>query len=128
MSAEHALYEKIYEVVEQIPSGQVASYGDVAAIVGGGCEARAVGDALGVMPSDRAARVPWQRVVNREGAISTRGLSQRDLLEQEGVPFDASGKIIMVRCRWAGPHAAWAAEHGYQTLPPRDDAEQLTLF
>jgi methylated-DNA-protein-cysteine methyltransferase related protein len=128
MTPDYALYQKIYVVVEQIPVGQVASYGDIAAIVGGGCEGRIVGDALGAMPPDWAVRVPWQRVVNREGAISTRGLSQRDLLEQEGVPFDASGKIVMVRSRWAGPDAAWAAEHGYQTLPPRDDAEQLTLF
>jgi methylated-DNA-protein-cysteine methyltransferase related protein len=124
----HLLYERIYLVCEQIPAGQVASYGDVAQVVGGGCEARMVGDALGTMPAAWAARVPWQRIVSRTGAISTRGLSQRDLLEREGVPFDAEGSVIMARCRWNGPDSAWAAGHGFQLLPPREDAEQLSLF
>lgn len=125
---DYALYERIYLVAEQIPFGAVASYGDVAAVVGGGCEARVVGDALGSMPEAWAARVPWQRIVSRTGAISTRGLQQRELLEREGVPFDDAGNVVMVRCRWAGPDAAWAAAHGFQILPPRDDAEQLSLF
>ncbi|GAB4122710.1 MAG: O-6-alkylguanine-DNA--cysteine-protein methyltransferase [Roseiflexaceae bacterium] len=122
------LYERIYLVVQQIPAGQVASYGDVASVVGGGCEARVVGEALGLLPTDRAEQVPWQRVVNREGAISTKGLRQRELLEQEGVLFDQHGRVIMVRCRWLGPQPAWAAANGFQTLPDRDDAEQLSLF
>ncbi len=126
--ADAALYARIYDVVEQIPAGQVSTYGDIAALVGGGCEARAVGDALGVMPPERAAHVPWQRVVNREGAISTRGLQQRDLLEREGVAFDAAGRVVLARHRWQGPDRAWAEARGLQTLPPRDDAEQLTLF
>jgi methylated-DNA-protein-cysteine methyltransferase-like protein len=127
---EYALYEKIYTVVEQIPPGKVASYGDVAAIVGGGCDARTVGFALNEMPDDRPA-IPWQRVINREGGISTRGLRQRQLLEEEGVEFDARGNAIMARFHWDGPSAEWAAAHGCHTLPPRDEgdrAEQLSLF
>ena len=126
----YALYEKIYLVVEQIPAGQVSTYGDVAAIVGGGCDARTVGFALNEMPKDRPS-IPWQRVINREGGISTRGLRQRQLLEEEGVAFDARGNAIMARFRWPGPSAAWAAAHGCQPLPPRDageQAEQLSLF
>jgi methylated-DNA-protein-cysteine methyltransferase-like protein len=126
----YALYEKIYAVVEQIPPGRVASYGDVAAIVGGGCDARTVGFALNEMPEDRPG-IPWQRVINREGGISTRGLRQRQLLEAEGVEFDARGNAIMARFRWEGPSAEWAAGHGCNTLPPRDEgdrAEQLSLF
>jgi methylated-DNA-protein-cysteine methyltransferase related protein len=122
------LYERIYLVTEQIPAGQVAAYGDIAAIVGGGCEARMVGDALGTMPAARVATIPWQRVISKSGAISTRGLAQRDLLEQEGVPFDSEGRVIMARCHWRGPSAEWASQHGFHTLPPRDDAEQLSLF
>lgn len=125
---DNIVYERIYRVAEQIPAGRVASYGDVAAVVGGGCEARVVGDALGSMPDAWARRVPWQRVVSRSGAISTRGLAQRDLLEGEGVPFDSEGRVIMARCRWAGPDDSWAKAHGFQTLPPREDAEQLSLF
>jgi methylated-DNA-protein-cysteine methyltransferase related protein len=126
--AEQALYERIYLAVQQIPPGQIASYGDVAAVVGGGCDARTVGYALGELPQALGRQVPWQRVVNREGAISTRGLEQRRLLEDEGVAFDAQGRAIMARHRWPGPDAAWAAEHGFQTLPHRDEGEQLSLF
>jgi methylated-DNA-protein-cysteine methyltransferase related protein len=81
---DYALYDKIYTVAEQIPYGKVATYGDIATIVGGGCDARTVGYALNEMPPDRA-NVPWQRIINRQGGISTRGLSQRKLLEDEGV-------------------------------------------
>ena len=122
-----ALYDKIYTVAEQIPHGTVASYGDIATIVGGGCDARTVGYALNEMPPERAS-VPWQRIVNRQGGISTRGLRQRELLEAEGVEFDAQDRVIMARFHWTGPGAEWAAEHGFNTLPPRDDAEQLSLF
>jgi methylated-DNA-protein-cysteine methyltransferase related protein len=126
-SPNYALYEKIYQAAEQIPYGMVASYGDIAAIVGGGCDARTVGYALGDMPPERA-NLPWQRIVAKEGAISTRGLQQRRLLEEEGVEFDARDRVVMARFHWAGPSAEWARKHGFQTLPPRDDAEQLSLF
>ena len=112
------------------PHGTVASYGDIAAIVGGGCDARTVGYALNEIPKQRAG-VPWQRIISKEGGISTRGLAQRQLLEEEGVEFDARGHVIMARFRWDGPSAEWAAAHGFQTLPPRDEgdrAEQMSLF
>jgi methylated-DNA-protein-cysteine methyltransferase-like protein len=126
----YALYEKIYTVCEQIPYGTVTSYGDIAAIVGGGCDARTVGYALNELPSERGG-VPWQRIISKDGSISTRGLAQRQLLEQEGVEFDARGRAIMARFRWDGPSAEWAAEHGFNTLPPRDEgdrAEQMSMY
>jgi methylated-DNA-protein-cysteine methyltransferase-like protein len=121
------LYERIYLVVRQIPAGAVSSYGDVAAIVGGGCDARTVGYALGEL-GPRAAEVPWQRVVSRDGTISTRGLAQRDQLAAEGVAFDGEGRAIMPRHRWRGPDGAWCAANGCTPLPPRDEPEQLPLF
>jgi len=126
----YALYEKIYIVCEQIPHGMVASYGDIAAIIGGGCDARTVGYALNEIPKGRIS-VPWQRIISKEGAISTRGLAQRQLLQEEGVAFDIRGHVIMARFRWDGPSPEWAAAHGFQTLPPRhegDRAEQMSLF
>jgi methylated-DNA-protein-cysteine methyltransferase related protein len=126
--AERALYERIYAVVRQVPAGRLASYGDVATVVGGGCDARTVGYALGAIPAGQEAVIPWQRVVNREGAISTRGLEQRRLLEEEGVEFDAQGRAPMARFRWEGPDAEWATAHGFHTLPPREEGEQLSLF
>ena len=126
----YALYQRIYDAAEQVPYGMVATYGDIATIVGGGCEARTVGYALNELPKERAG-VPWQRIINREGGISTRGLTQRQILEQEGVEFDARGHVIMARFHWAGPSPEWAAAYGFHRLPPRDEddrAEQLSLF
>jgi methylated-DNA-protein-cysteine methyltransferase-like protein len=60
------------------------------------------GYALAALAGD--STVPWQRVVNAAGEISTRdllgGTSQRALLEAEGVAFDAHGKIDFQRYRW----------------------------
>ena len=125
--SDSALYERIYEVIAQVPHGMVATYGDIATIVGGGCDARTVGYALGDMPPEHAD-LPWQRIVAKEGGISTRGLRQRQLLEAEGIAFDAHDRVIMARFHWAGPSAEWAAERGFHTLPPRDEGEQLSLF
>ncbi|GAB4440819.1 MAG: O-6-alkylguanine-DNA--cysteine-protein methyltransferase [Chloroflexi bacterium OHK40] len=122
-----ALAARIYLAVRQIPPGQVSSYGDVAAVVGGGCDARSVGVALGALGPGEAD-VPWQRVVSRDGTISTRGLRQQELLAAEGVAFDSYGRVMMPRHRWRGPDAAWATANRMHTLPPRDDAEQLELF
>lgn len=120
------LFARVLLVVRQIPAGAVSSYGDVAAVVGGGCDGRLVGQALAAIGG---ADVPWQRVVSRDGTISTRGLRQRELLEAEGVAFDAQGRAIMARHRWAGPAVEWAALHRFNALPPRpDEPEQLTLL
>ncbi|HEX6292312.1 MAG TPA: MGMT family protein [Herpetosiphonaceae bacterium] len=120
---------RIYEVVQAVPRGSVSTYGDIAAIVGGGIDARTIGQALNQVPKDREQAVPWQRIVNAQGGISTKGLLQRKLLEDEGVVFSAQGKIDLRRFRWRGPSAEWAEEHGYQTLPPDEpEAEQLSLL
>jgi len=122
------LFARVHLVVAQIPPGAVSSYGDVAAIVGGGCDGRLVGQALAAL-GEAAAHVPWQRVVSRDGTISTRGLRQRELLEAEGVAFDAQGRAVMARHRWPGPDPTWASAHRMAPLPPRpDEPEQLPLL
>jgi len=125
-----SLYERIYLLAEQIPPGVVTTYGDLARIVGGGCDARTVGEAMNAIPKDRAQSVPWQRVINAQGGISTRGLVQRQLLEAEGVVFNQRDRTDLRRFGWAGPSPEWCAAHGFIPLPPRDDAsaEQLSLF
>lgn len=133
-AATRGLYERIYQAVARIPRGMVASYGDIAAIVGEDCDARTVGYALNELPKGRTEAVPWQRIINSTGGISTRGPLQRRLLEAEGVTFDARDRVEMARYRWAGPNSDWAATHGFNTLPARDtdqqdeQGEQLRLF
>lgn len=129
---DRSLVERIYLVVEQVPSGMVATYGDIAAIVGG-CNARDVGYALNEVPKNRAVAVPWQRIINASGGISTRGPQQHDLLEAEGIVFDLRGRVDLARCRWPGPTAEWALDHDYHTLAPAEPAPeeqqgQMRLF
>ncbi len=82
-------YQKIYDVVKQIPRGSVATYGQVAALAGNRRWARVVGYALHVNPDPE--QIPCHRVVNREGRLSEAfafgGVNrQKLLLEAEGVP------------------------------------------
>ncbi len=92
----------VYRVVRRIPRGQVATYGQVAAMLGHPRAARAVGQAMRHCP----AGVPWHRVVNASGGISLRAnvggmLTQQLLLEQEGVAV-RRGRIRLDRNRWKG--------------------------
>jgi methylated-DNA-protein-cysteine methyltransferase-like protein len=120
---------RIYEAVQQVPVGTVSTYGDIAAIIGGGIDAWTVGQALNQIPKGSHEDVPWQRIVNAQGGISTSGPLQRKLLEDEGIGFDDRGKIPLRQFRWPGPAPEWAAEHGYQVLPsPDEEPEQLSLL
>jgi methylated-DNA-protein-cysteine methyltransferase-like protein len=96
------LYERIYAAVRQIPHGKVASYGQIARIVGG-CSAQMVGFALAALPN--GSDVPWQRVINVQGKISPHGYGfgsavQRDLLLSEGVEFGLEDRIDFERFGW----------------------------
>ncbi len=107
MAAALSIYEKIYAMVKRIPRGKVTTYGRIAILVGG-CTARMVGYAMAALKSGKAPDVPWQRVINARGEISVHGdgvgnAMQRVLLEQEGVQFDASGKVDFSRFGWLGP-------------------------
>lgn len=130
---ESALYDRIYAAVRLTPSGSVSTYGDIAFMIGAGCDARTVGYALNAIPKRGEADVPWQRIVNREGGISTPGPRQEELLRAENVPFDArTGRVDMARARWQGPDPEQAAEYGLHPLPTRDEpappSSQLSLF
>ena len=113
-------YPRIYAIVRQIPPGRVATYGQIAAIEGNS-SARMVGYAMAALSgSDRT--VPWQRVLNRTGAVSERsgggGTSrQRRALEAEGVLFDAAGRIDFDAVGWDGPDLDWLERHGFHPAP-----------
>ena len=102
-------YLRIYSVVRRIPRGRIATYGQIARLAGlPGC-ARQVGYALHAL--DEESDVPWQRVVNALGRVSLRrevGMDQvqRQLLEAEGLRFDANDRLDLRRQQWR-PRPSW---------------------
>jgi methylated-DNA-protein-cysteine methyltransferase-like protein len=98
--AGHPFMAAVYRLVRRIPRGRVLTYGEIAARLGRPRGARMVGHALRVGPPN----IPWHRVVNAQGAISTRApmsgmVTQRIRLEQEGVTLRA-GRVPLRHYRW----------------------------
>ena len=96
-------YSRIYRVVRRVPRGRVATYGQVADLAGLPGHARQVGYALHGLQSGND--VPWHRVINARGEISRRSvpgpeLTQRMLLEREGVRLDRRGRVDLARFSW----------------------------
>ncbi len=86
--------KKVIQAVERIPYGKVASYGQIALIIGFPRGAREVGWILNSTEGDREVDIPWWRVINNSGRISIKGtvhLSadlQRKLLRAEGIEIN----------------------------------------
>lgn len=117
--ATRPLYARIYAVVRCIPPGRVASYGQIASIVGG-CTPRMVGYALASVRAE--AGVPWHRVINAQGKISPRSdgggaAEQQARLEAEGVHFDPQHRVNWRIVHWEGPGMEWLLAHGYDPAP-----------
>jgi methylated-DNA-protein-cysteine methyltransferase-like protein len=99
--------QRVWQLVARIPTAQLATYGQVAELLGAWGRARQVGWALRRLPLPSA--IPWHRVVNARGCISitpSREGSdwiQRDLLLAEGIPVDAQGRLPLTRFRWHPP-------------------------
>jgi methylated-DNA-protein-cysteine methyltransferase-like protein len=89
-------------VVRRIPRGRVTSYGQIARLLERPLSAQAVGWAMRHCPPE----LPWHRVVNASGGLSTERLHdlppgfQRALLEREGVRFRGDGTLDLARYRW----------------------------
>ena len=96
------IFTKIYQIVNSIPYGHVATYGQVAQMVPIS-SARVVGFALASL-TDSEGDIPWHRVINRDGKISSRHpddvILQRELLIAEGIEFDNGGKVDLRRFGW----------------------------
>jgi len=128
-------FERVYRLVRQVPPGKVTSYGAIARMLGHPRAARTVGWALHSLPSsvppiggpppsippsgglppsippiggdERGGDVPWHRVINSQGRISTSCREhsadlQRTLLEAEGIQFDERGYVDWDRFGWMG--------------------------
>lgn len=102
-------YEQVYAVVRQIPAGRVSSYGRIARMLGRPRASRAVGYALNALKDlpEAKKQVPWWRVINAEGRISTvnRELTaskQATFLRDEGVSVSEDLKIDLDLFLWEG--------------------------
>ena len=95
-------YQRIWDVVAEIPYGKVATYGQVARIAGLAGHARQVGYALHSTPD--GLDIPWHRVINAQGRISFPKGSpsyrrQRELLEAEQIEF-INERLDLSAYRW----------------------------
>jgi len=99
--------QRVWSVVAQVPFGRLATYGQIAELVGAWGRARQVGWALRRLPLP--SEIPWHRVVNARGRIamtpSREGTDwiQRERLLAEGIPVDGEGRLPLARFRWQPP-------------------------
>lgn len=94
---ERLIYE-ILSAVEEIPAGKVASYGQIAALIGREKNARLVGRVLSM--AEHYGTYPCHRVVNSAGRLAPHFPEQRLRLLEEGVSFKVNGCVDMTACRW----------------------------
>ncbi|HEY3486572.1 MAG TPA: MGMT family protein [Gammaproteobacteria bacterium] len=98
----HTAYASILKTIRRIPTGQVATYGQIASLAGYPRGARLVGMVLQRTPP--TMRIPWHRVINARGALSFPQNSehyrlQRSKLEREGIVFKGE-RIELARYQW----------------------------
>ena len=94
---ERLVYE-ILSVVEEIPPGRVATYGQIAVLIGRPRNARLVGNVLS--RAGNYGQYPCHRVVNHAGRTVPHWPDQRQLLEAEGVIFRSNGCVDRMACGW----------------------------
>lgn len=143
-----AFYEIVWLIVRQIPEGEVATYGQIAAMIPpptgvasadySRLGARWVGDAMNAISRMDDPDIPWHRVVNGKGMISLPEASvaasvQRGRLRHEDVEFDTRERIPLDVFGWNGPSESWLKGYGLRPPPllrePSDDKpQQMSLF
>ena len=93
----HLIYE-ILSVVDEIPEGKVASYGQIARLIGRNKNARLVGKVLS--QAEYYGKYPCHRVVDHAGRLAPHFSEQLYLLLAEGVEFIDSNHVDMKKCQW----------------------------
>lgn len=141
-------YPIVWNIVRQIPSGVVSTYGQIASMIPPPASVdpvdyerlgpRWVGKAMNAVSGRDDPTVPWQRVINSQGGISLpegskAALEQRARLEHEGLSFDQRGRVDLNIAGWDGPDEDWLRQNGLHPprplkKPPADKAQQPPLF
>ena len=97
-----SFFRIVVRLIKRIPHGQVATYGQIAALAGNPRAARQVAWIL--HSAAEKERLPWHRVINRNGGISLPRFGgyeiQRALLKKERVRFDSNDRINLARYQW----------------------------
>lgn len=101
--ADKTFFTRVYNMVKQVPEGTVATYGQIARLIGEPRKARYVGYALHVNPEP--GTIPCHRIVFADGRLANGFAfggpqAQRDLLAAEGVAFLDDGRVDLLACRW----------------------------
>ena len=94
---ENLLY-LIYSIVEEIPIGNVATYGQIARLAGKEKSSRLIGRALKM--SFLYGNFPCHRVVNHEGRITPGWEEQSVLLKKEGITFKDQNHVDLKKHKW----------------------------
>lgn len=88
----------VLSIVEEIPKGKVATYGQIANLANHPKNARLVGKILSM--SEYFGKYPCHRVVNHAGRIAPHFLEQKQLLESEGVMFRDAIHVDLKNYKW----------------------------
>lgn len=101
VKSDNSYRERVYRIVRSIPRGRVMTYGQIAEVLGDGYTARTVGFVM--HGSDD--KTPWHRVINAQGACSTRGIvlphdKQQRMLEAEGIRFNGRARCDLQTYLW----------------------------
>ncbi len=97
MIDERLIYE-VLSVVNEIPAGKIATYGQIARLIGRANNARMVGKILSI--AQHYGDYPCHRVVNHAGQTAPGWQEQPDILRQEGVLFRKNGCVNLRLCQW----------------------------
>ena len=98
MNLQEELAYEILSVVEEIPEGKIAAYGQIARLIGREKNARLVGKVLSL--SQSYGEYPCHRVVNHAGRLVTGWREQKELLLRENVPLKDENHVDLKRCQW----------------------------
>lgn len=95
---EESLIYEILSVVEEIPEGRVATYGQIARLIGRDKNSRLVGKVLAM--AEFYGNYPCHRVVNHAGRLAPGFRGQRELLLEEGVELKTNGHVDLKKYQW----------------------------
>lgn len=88
----------VLSIVEEIPRGRVATYGQIADLAGKPKNSRLVGKILSM--SEFYGKYPCHRVVNSSGRIAPNFIEQKELLQKEGITFKNEICVDLKTYQW----------------------------